>query len=57
MVNDVLAYGIMSMVVLSGKQGKKSFPVSLLDLMAFVCIFVGFWFSLWFYGFFSLCWY
>jgi hypothetical protein len=53
-VNDVLAYGIMSMGVLSVKQGKKSFPVSLLDFMAFVSIFVGFWFSLWFYGVFSL---
>jgi len=36
---------------------KKSFPVSLLDFVAFVCIFVGFWFSLWFYGFFSRPWY
>jgi hypothetical protein len=46
MVYDMLAYGIMSMGVLSGKQGKKSFPVSLLDFVAFVCIFVGFWCSL-----------
>jgi hypothetical protein len=57
MVYDVLAYGIMSMGVLSGKEGKISFLVSLLDFVAFVFIFVGFWFSLWFYGFFSLPWY